>query len=327
MKIIRNALALILVGTTGLIHANVGLSDIVIVDHDEVPPPGDADVILDVGEAPAQFPKSASGSVTDYRCEHDSLDPATSRARLLWAGENKIIPASLVFKWLYRVENNQVVMNARPYYPMFGTWNGRPNDTQVWKPEDYGMPKHVPAGKVWVAICRASCLTPEQKILTDKGYMRIDKAEKRQHPSIVTLADASEMEHLSFQKSDVLKYTASFQDAFHVILSFHTQSGGTIRVTPNHTLLNQEGRIVEASSMKVGDSLVSTNSNLDRIESIRVTSYFGKVYNIRPTATDRKSNVVVAQGFLTGSDRYQNEYFDLIQDQAISSQIDESLIP
>lgn len=350
MKIIAGILGVVVMGASGLLQAGPEVTDllntrdrvptdwpvpiptnpggdIIIVDHDEVPPPGDADVILTPGEKPAQFPKAASTSVSDYRCEHDSLDPAQSRARLLWAGENNIIPPSLVFKWLYSVQGNQVVMNARPYYPMFGTWNGRLNETQVWKPEAYGMPKRVPGGKVWVAVCRASCYTPEQQILTDKGYMPIEKAEQLQSASIVTLDEQSRMGALNFQSSPVLKYTASFQDTFHVILNFRTRSGGAIRVTPNHPLVNQDGRVVEASQLKVGDSLIASGGQPDLIDSIDVSTHFGKVYNIRPKDTAKKANIVMAQGFLSGSDRYQNEYFDLIQDQVLSSQIDESLIP
>lgn len=343
MKIIAGFVAGFFVGASALAQGNIGfgdgrggvpgelpgggMPDIIIVDHEGAPPPGDAEVILTPGEKPAQFPKAASTSVTDYRCEHDSLDPAQSRARLLWAGENNIIPPMLVFKWLYSIENNQPVMNARPYYPMFGTWNGRLNETQVWKPEAHGMPKRVPGGKVWVAVCRASCYTPEQQILTDNGYMTIDKAEQAQHPAIITLGDKALMDNLSFQKSEVQKYTASFQDTFHVILNFQMRSGGKIRVTPNHTLLNQEGRVVEASSLRVGDSLIATQGGLDPIDAIETSTHFGKVYNLRPSSQDKKANIVVAQGYLTGSDRYQNEYFDLIQDQALSNQIDEALIP
>ena len=35
------------------------------------------------------------------------------------------------------------------------------------------------------------------------------------------------------------------------------------------------------------------------------------MYNVRPKALEKKANIVVAQGFLSGSDRYQNEYFEL----------------
>jgi hypothetical protein len=37
------------------------------------------------------------------------------------------------------------------------------------------------------------------------------------------------------------------------------------------------------------------------------TDYFGKVYNIKPVSRERVSNVLIAQGYLVGSARFQND--------------------
>ena len=168
----------------------------------------------------------------------------------MWAGDNNIIPRELVVKWLYSVKNNRVVMNARPYYPMFGTWNGNANQTKVWKPEKNNNPGHVPHPNTWVAICRSSCYTPDQEILTESGYIPIGEAEELQHPEIVTLSELSTMEAPSYQTSTVEKYTASFQDTLHVILKFETASGLKLKVTPNHPLVTVDGTIEEAITFR-----------------------------------------------------------------------------
>jgi hypothetical protein len=93
----------------------------------------------------------------------------------------------------------------------------------------------------------------------------------------------------------------------HNIYVLRTQSGGELRVTHEHPVLNGEGRIVQAQTLKVGQELLKADGTPDRIIDIQKTQHFGRVYNISPVSTDPVSNVVVSQGFLVGSSRFQND--------------------
>ena len=228
----------------------------------------------------AQFPDSADGRVSDIRCSQDSLNPEQSRQRLIWAGSHNIIPRHLVEKWLYRIENGKPVMNSRPYYPMFGKWNGNPRKSKIWFPEKHDMPRSVPAPNVWITVCRASCYTQEQALHTDEGLIPMEEAEQYQHPELLTVDPSSTRESLSFLEKPVDRYTVSFTETWHPILTFTTASGGQIKVTPNHPLVDQEGIMREAANFSIGDALVHEDGGLDPIISIESSKFFYNSENL-----------------------------------------------
>ena len=53
-------------------------------------------------------------------------------------------------------------------------------------------------------------------------------------------------------------------------------------------------------------------SPADPIAKIEINKIFGKVYNVKPVTLDYVSNIVVAEGYLNGSVRYQNEFLNTI---------------
>jgi hypothetical protein len=56
------------------------------------------------------------------------------------------------------------------------------------------------------------------------------------------------------------------------------------------------------------------------------TTEFTKVYNLKPTTTDLTSNILVAQGYLSGSVRYQNEYIKYLNRVLLRHNIPSSVI-
>ena len=52
---------------------------------------------------------------------------------------------------------------------------------------------------------------------------------------------------------------------------------------------------------------MKADGTLDPIVDIQKATFFGKVYNLAPVTTDRVSNILVAQGYLVGSVRFQND--------------------
>ena len=74
--------------------------------------------------------------------------------------------------------------------------------------------------------------------------------------------------------------------------------------------------------------MIQKNGDFDPIVYIsEVEPFFGKVYNVMPKEYDLKSNIVVVQGFLNGSSRFQNSYIDKLQRQILHDTFDDDLLP
>ena len=179
----------------------------------------------------------------------------------------------------------------------------------------------VPAGYSIVAFCRASCYTPDQQLkFAFEGvtgdlvhdYMPIVDAVKMQHPMAVTLRPNVSIDDLvdiqSAQKaSEVLAYIVSPKVSEHDVIDFVMKSGGMLTVTTNHPLVDDQGILRIADKLKVGDSLMRQNGDGDTIVAMQARKYKGKVYNLDLVSTNNMENIVIAQGYLSGSARFQNE--------------------
>ncbi len=155
--------------------------------------------------------------------------------------------------------------------------------------------------------CESACYTAEQQVLFSDGYVSILDALNGLREDLITLSPDSTLDHLKLQQNRTYSYTRELRDAEHNIFVITTRSGGQLRVTHEHPVINGEGRMVQAQALKVGDELVKADGSLDPITHIQKTTHFGKVYNLAPVSTDLVSNVLVAQGFLVGSVRFQND--------------------
>src|SRR6185436_19957410 len=145
-------------------------------------------------------------------------------------------------------------------------------------------------------FCTSSCYTPEQTVSFVTGDEKILDAATAVRPTgLTTVAPGSTLEKIRFQTNDVASYTQELRDVTNVIFEIRTASGGELRVTDKHPDIQDNGRVVEAASLKVGDKLIKADGSRDRIVSINKTTHFGKVYNIKPRSTSRVANILVAQ--------------------------------
>ncbi|SMF34858.1 hypothetical protein [Pseudobacteriovorax antillogorgiicola] len=283
----------------------------------------------------SQFKKPAVNSIYDLRCENDSLNTATARVRLLWAKNSKIIPLRTFNKWYYTVVidedtlESKVTLDPLPYYPTFGKWDAAAKKVVggYWKPEAHGMPDVVPAPNTWIGSCRASCYTPYQQILTDNGYMEIQDALDSLYPTIATVKLGSTLESVDLEFSDIGKYVISGDDSLHDIVTLVTEDGGEIEVTDNHPLVDGKGYIREAKTFDIGDQLVTEDGLKVSITAIDSKEFYGQVYNYEPKQESLLGNIVVAQGFLNGSARYQSSYKSYLDRELVRTQIDPNLLP
>ncbi|AKJ06035.1 intein [Archangium gephyra] len=209
---------------------------------------------------------------------------------------------------------------GRTLYPTFGT---TPNLTDFGNKQLFPHPTNTSDCNLYTdqagtaqsvsttfhvnGYCEAACYTPEQELLFSDGNVRILDAVNARREDLITLAPGATLDNLELQQNRTYSYTVEARDALHDIFVITTRSGGQLRVTNEHPVINGEGRMVQAQTLKVGHELVKADGTPDEIVSIEKTTHFGKVYNIRPVSTDLVSNVLVAQGFLVGSVRFQND--------------------
>ncbi|MBU2705294.1 hypothetical protein KCM76_04840 [Zooshikella marina] len=244
----------------------------------------------------------------EKRCEDDSLNSSSAFGRNDWAKKCQYISHRT---WDFNINDDFGNRRGRPFYPSFY----QPNNFDNWfKAPTTGTAKcGRGAGDKYTKIltCLASCYTPDQKLLFPEGELTIYDAFSRQVKKIVTLADAASLDSLQYTTRPVAAYSESVRDVLHEILVIKTQNGGQLKVTPNHPLLISSGHMKNAEDLKAGDALISQNGTFDPIKSIESTEFFGKVYNVRPNSSSEEGvslngQIVIAQGFLSGSMYYQN---------------------
>lgn len=203
----------------------------------------------------------------------------------------------------------------RPLYPTFGSTANLLDPTNVQlKPSAntndcrlYNAQGAIAATYFVNGYCEASCYAPDQRVLFAGGEMSILDALNQRRDDVVTLAPGSTLDSLKLIANKTYSYTAETRDSTHLMIEVATASGGTLRVTEEHPVINGEGRIVQARTLKVGDNLVRSSGKQDPIVKVTRSTHYGKVYNLAPATEDLVANVLVAQGFLVGSSRYQND--------------------
>ncbi|MBY0470750.1 hypothetical protein K2X30_06230 [bacterium] len=261
----------------------------------------------------------AGGLIHDRRCDNwnDSLTGPEATPRFEWAikcemdriRKNDITSA-------YRNGLPDAAGNVSVAYPTYGYFNPASNNYE--NPANWFAPPKSgasssscdirPANYDLAFYCAAGCMTPEQKILTSHGEVAYEEAFDQEVASVRTLTADSSLENLKFQDSKIDQIVTDIKAGHQKILNFNMASGGSLRVTVHHPLVNRDGKVVKASEIQIGDDLVKENGELDAVVSIVPEDYFGKVYNVKVSDNGLKENIVVAQGYLNGSVRYQNEF-------------------
>lgn len=264
----------------------------------------------------------------DKRCEEDSLNVAQAIARLDWAKKHDIIPEAIItdHRYVVKIVNGlpSATLRDRPRYPMFGTWDGKDLDNSVlWIPKL--TETRVPDPNEWLISCTASCYTGDQLLLTEDGEVPFEEAIQSLETKIMTVTDDSDLDNIFLTPQKVKTYTISMRDAEQKIKIFQTESGGELKVTSNHPIVDGDGVIKEAADFKVGEYFISDDGSKDKVVSIKDHKFFGKVYNVRPDSESLKENIVIAQGFLNGSSNYQNDWYGKLNRKILVSSIPNDL--
>ncbi len=239
------------------------------------------------------------------RCNEDNLNPDQGKLRNQWAA--KCFPVFDANYYSNRLPLRYALVKSR-------SSNSYKGPTDVNAPcGDWQM----------IAVCLASCFTADQQVLFGTGYIPIERALNDLVTRIVTLKPESDLEHLSFGIDRVSTYTRTREAALEDVRVFDMVSGGKLSVTTGHPMLLATGVMTTAAQVKVGDFLVKMDGRYDEIARITDIQVFDRVYNVAPVSGNPVANIIVAQGYLTGSAAYQylEEFSKLLNRKLLRSSI------
>ncbi|QRN93894.1 hypothetical protein JRI60_32670 [Archangium violaceum] len=176
-------------------------------------------------------------------------------------------------------------------------------------------------------VCEPGCYTPDQKVLFQSGEVPIEKAQQAGADDLVTLSSESTLDAVQLVNNTVERYTVDRDPVRQDVLDFRMASGGKLSVTLEHPLVTGEGSLRKAKEFTVGEHLVRQDGSLDQIVTIEKRSWYGRVYNLRPVSKDLTSNILVAEGYLNGSARFQSEYVEELNRLILRKNVPDDVIP
>jgi hypothetical protein len=271
------------------------------------------------------------------RCAEDSLDPVAALGRVEWLRkcirENGGDFHGFQLKHIYGLLNDfnddeSVVPRSRPMYPTFLS-----GETSWIAPTDASAACTVPVGFTSGVVCVSSCYTPDQQILFKDGYQVLFNAFRENKQGVAVLSSQSTLERPILAVGEQVEYTTEAVDTKNDIVEISTNAGPALKVTLNHPLLDDSGRMREAREFNVGDSLVKADGKAAQIVELRHSIHYGKVYNLSPALSkdadgqyDLPAQILVAQGYLAGSNYFQNSGAKYMNRVLLRRQIPTSLI-
>jgi hypothetical protein len=238
------------------------------------------------------IPTTASADMF-ARCSEDQLTTTEQAVgRNAWAN-----------KCGYISENMENLANMEGLYLVFttGSYGGSPNIPVVESANCID-------GLQPLGLCMKGCYTPEQELLFDGEPLSIEKAYYLEAPSVTALTADATVGDLEFGEQPIHAFTAGETDESIFVLE--GDGGQVLRVTEKHPMVLDDGTVVPARSLSPGDVLYGADGEPIELVSVKVVPYEGYVWNVEPRSEVKAENILVAEGYLTGSVRFQNEWAD-----------------
>jgi hypothetical protein len=222
------------------------------------------------------------------RCAEDQIaSAAQANGRNQWA---------LACRLITKVDYDCATNNG--YYWTFNSTTGGPNRAPV-------RPGASCDGFRKFTMCPAGCFEATQRVSFAGTYMTPESAFDAGHATVTALAADASLGHLSFTEEaiDVFVKGPELADLVRIELV----GGQAIVVTRNHPMIDATGGLLPANEVKEGMVLMTVQGP-GRVSRTARVPYAGIVWNVRPVKAEPKANINMAEGFLTGSIRYQNEW-------------------
>ena len=237
----------------------------------------------------------ASAQVLTGRCTEDQLTNATDAAgRNAWAANCGYISAAA-----------QAFYNSDGDYVVFTTGCGHAGCNPFVPITATAM---CSSGLAVLGSCKTGCYTPEQKVLFNGAYSGVQHAFESHKLTVTALTAGSTLRDMSFADQPIQTYVAG--PTTEDIFVLRDNRGDTVKVTAQHPMVLADGTVVKAHTLKKGDRLAKANGTTARLTEVKTVSFTGTVWNVEPASRDKTENILVGQGFLTGSVRFQNEWAD-----------------
>lgn len=173
---------------------------------------------------------------------------------------------------------------------------------------------HVPAdvnaacvgGLVKLGTCVAGCYTPSQSVEFNGKMLSVPEAYEAKLSTVTALTKDASLEALDFNEQTIRSFVAG--ETQEDIFKLQTANGRVVEVTAEHPMLKADGNMVKARTLKEGDQLLGADGKALTLSKVTVFNFKGTVWNVRPESKAKIENVLNAEGFLTGSVRFQNEW-------------------
>lgn len=237
------------------------------------------------------------------RCRRDDqLNADQARGRNAWSRRCGYITVSRE-NALNDEGEYQVYTRACATYPVIPAGS----DCQRYVPTSeaeaciYGMAK--------LGTCYAGCYTPTQRVAFNGEYSPVPKAAESRRPTVTALARGSQQSSLRFGEQPIRAFVRGDTGEMEEdVFLLETSDGGRLEVTSEHPMVTDQGAIVRAKSLRVGDKILRSNGNTATLSRVTVSPFKGTVWNVQPVSHNKTENILDAEGFLTGSIRFQNEW-------------------
>jgi len=160
-----------------------------------------------------------------------------------------------------------------------------------------------------LGTCPTGCFTPTQKVSFGGKHMPVPDALQAGERTVTALTATATLLAPSFSEQTIRTYVSG--DTVEDVFSLQLANGRALEVTADHPMVDGEGNIVKAKSLKPGDTLLASDGQKVSISGINVFRFKGYVWNVQPASHEKAENILDVEGMLTGSLRFQNEWADL----------------
>lgn len=157
-----------------------------------------------------------------------------------------------------------------------------------------------------LGTCVAGCVTPSMKVQFAGRMVPVPDAYESGVLTVTALSQDSTAGLLRYGEQPIRSFVAG--DTQEDIFTLETQEGRRLEVTAEHPMVLEDGTMVKARTLTAGNVLMGADGAKLHLSRVTVFSFKGKVWNVRPESKEKIENVMNAEGFLTGSVRFQNEW-------------------
>lgn len=158
------------------------------------------------------------------------------------------------------------------------------------------------------SVCPCSCFEQSTRILsfTESGHpVWKNVLDMKKGERVASLNQSANLRNISFDAQNISYQTNGPEKKPLVVIH---AGKNTLKVTETHAVVMADGRVIEASSIKVGDMVLGSNGAAKTVRSIEREFTDKDVINflVDKPLVDKKSHIISAEGILVGDMQWQN---------------------